>query len=59
MQDVGAHLLHFGQPQHRRQRPADLVEHVDRTGLALPQIFDEHDALRQLRLALLEVLDLL
>src|SRR6266540_5801959 len=57
--DFGAGLLDFRQPQHRRQGPADLIEHVDRTSLALAQLFDEHDALLQLRLALLELLHLL
>ena len=48
----------LGQPQHRRQRAADLIEHVHRTGLVLAQLLDERDALLQLRLALLELLDL-
>ena len=52
-------LLQLGEPQHRRQRAADLVEHVDRAGLALAQLLDQRDALLQLRLALLELLHLL
>src|SRR5262249_11317761 len=52
-------LLQVREPQHRRHRPADLVEHVHRAGLALPQLLDQHDALLQLRLLLLELLDLL
>ena len=54
-----AGLLQLGEPQHRRQRAADLIEHVHRAGLALAQLLDQHDALLQLRLALLELLDLL
>ena len=52
-------LLQLGQPQHLRQRAADLIEHVHRAGLPLAQLLDQHDALLQLRLALLELLHLL
>ena len=51
-------LLQRREPQHRRQRAADLIEHVDRPRLALAQLLDEHHALLQLRLPLLELLDL-
>ena len=54
-----AGLLQLGEPQHRRQRAADLIQHVHRAGLALAQLLDQHDALLQLRLALLELLHLL
>ena len=37
---------------------ADLVEHVDRPGLSLAQLLDQHDALLQLGAALLELLHL-
>ena len=40
------------QPHLRRQRPADLIEHVDRPLLILPELLDQHDALLQLRAAL-------
>src|SRR6476659_5717163 len=57
--DLRAGLLHLGEPQHRRQRTADLIQHVHRTGLPLAQLLDQHDALLQLRLPLHELLDLL
>src|SRR4051812_13434552 len=56
--DVVAGLLELGEPQHRRQSPAHLVEHVDRLGLPLPELLDELHALLQLRLALFELLHL-
>src|SRR5262245_3123684 len=57
--DLSAHLLHFRQPQHRRQRTADLIQHVHGAGLPLAQLLDQHHALLQLRLPLLELLHLL
>src|ERR1700682_3107196 len=57
--DVGTGLLHLREPQRRRQRAADLIQHVDRTGLSLAELLDEDDALLQLRLTLLELLHLL
>ena len=43
--DFVAVLFEFREPQHRRQRAADLIEHVDRLGLALPELLDQLDAL--------------
>jgi len=40
------------------QTPADLVQHVDRAALPLPQLFDQGHALHQLRLLVLELLHL-
>src|SRR5262245_3634684 len=57
--DGGLGLLQLRQPQHRRQRAADLIEHVHGSGLSAAQLLDEDDALLQLRLALLELLYLL
>ena len=52
-------LLQLGQPQRRRQRAADLIEHMDGPRLAFAKLLDEHGALLQVGLPLLEVLDLL
>src|SRR5436190_3125896 len=57
--DLRAGLLQLRKPQHRRQRTADLIQHVHRAGLPFAQLLDQHDALLQLRFPLLELLDLL
>src|SRR5207245_541370 len=51
-------LLHLGQPKHRWQRATDLIQHVDRAGLVLPELLDQRDPLLQLRASLLELLNL-
>src|SRR5262245_1446580 len=57
--DIGSGLLQSCEPHHLRQCPADLIEHAYGSGLALPKLLDQHDALLQLRLALFELLHLL
>src|SRR5262249_19611997 len=52
-------LFEVREPQHRWQGPADLVQHVHGTSLALAKLLDEHDALLELCLPLLELLDVL
>ena len=56
--DVVSLLGHLRQPQAVRNGLADLVERVHRAGLAAAQLFDERDALLQLRLPRFELLHL-
>src|SRR6478672_1201225 len=43
--DLRAGLLHLREPQHRRQRTADLIQHVHGTGLPFAQLLDQLDLL--------------
>src|SRR4029453_11255752 len=52
-------LFEGRQPQHRRKRPTDFIEHVHRTRLVLAKLLDEDDSLLKLRLPLFELLDVL
>ena len=57
--DVIRGLTKVRQPHRLGQRLADLIEQVDRTGLPFPKLFDQRDALLELRAATLELRHLL